>query len=328
MIPTDPFALLCLYRDRGWALVPVRAGEKRPSIQDWPNRKFDVLDCDPADNVGIKLGHRSGGLVDVDLDCGEALALADIYLPDTSAVFGRASKPRSHRLYVATDAVFAAFVDPIAGDTLLEIRADGQTGGCHQTIVPPSVAGERREWCGDIIEPAPVDCRALERHCIMLAIGCLVHRYVGETPALSPWAPGWDHLRLLWECDQEIGRLAYGWLKRPAPDEAHRYPRPRAERSPIEVELDELAAAIPNDVDWHGWNNVGMAFYVASGGSDAGFVAFDDFSAKSPKYDARETAARWVHFGHSPPSRIGKGSLIWWARRAGWRPGGPDGCAA
>jgi hypothetical protein len=103
---TDMYDCLCLYLDRGWAVVPVCAGEKRPTLKGWPDREFDIFDVDPVGNVGVKLGRRSGHLIDVDLDCVEALGLADMYLPQTRAVFGRAAKPYSHRLYVAEGAVF------------------------------------------------------------------------------------------------------------------------------------------------------------------------------------------------------------------------------
>jgi Primase C terminal 2 (PriCT-2)/Bifunctional DNA primase/polymerase, N-terminal len=326
----DFHALLYEYAERlKWALIPARAGEKRPSVQDWPNRVFNCFELDPNGNVGVKLGHRSGGLVDIDLDCSEALALAEIYLPPSGAIFGRSSKPQSHYFYTASSSVFETFVDPIGGDTLLELRADGRTGGCHQTIVPPSIAGgERREWQSDTIEPVVVDHRVLRRRCARLAIGCLVARYVGETAARKPLDAGWDHPKLLWECDHALGRRAYEWLRKPAPDAPQCHPRPRAERSQLEVDLDELAAAIPNAFDWEAWNRIGLAFFAASGGSEAGFAAFDDLSARSPKYCPRETAARWANYRRSPPSHIGKGTLIHLARQAGWRPGGSHGRAA
>jgi hypothetical protein len=82
-----------------------------------------------------------------DLDCPEALALADLYLPATGAKFGRESKARSHRLYVSPGAIYEAFADPISGEMLLELRGDGREGGAHLTLLPPSIAdGERRAW--------------------------------------------------------------------------------------------------------------------------------------------------------------------------------------
>ena len=46
-------------------------------------------------------GSLSPGLVDVDLDSTEACQLAPQFLPPTNAIFGRACKRGSHRLYVA-----------------------------------------------------------------------------------------------------------------------------------------------------------------------------------------------------------------------------------
>lgn len=51
-------------------------------------------------NIAIQLGPKSHGLTDVDLDCIEAIALAEFLLPPTDAIFGRKSKPGSHRLYI------------------------------------------------------------------------------------------------------------------------------------------------------------------------------------------------------------------------------------
>ena len=156
---------------------------------------------------------------------------------------------------------------------------------------------------------------------ICLAIGCLVMQYVGEAPAKTPMAPGWDHARLLWECDHDLGRRAYHWLDQPAPDAPRRHPKPMRSRSPIEVELHELARAIPNNFGWEDWNRIGMAFFAASEGSEEGFCAFDLFSAKNRKYDPREILARWENYRRSPPTQIGMGTLIHYARQAGWRPG-------
>jgi hypothetical protein len=38
------------------------------------------------------LGSKSNGLTDVDLDSPEAVKIADYFLPETEAVFGRAGK--------------------------------------------------------------------------------------------------------------------------------------------------------------------------------------------------------------------------------------------
>jgi hypothetical protein len=85
-------------------------------------------------------------LVDIDLDCDEAIDLAPRFLPDTGAIFGRKSKLRSHLLYVC-DPLPATkkFMDPTDQATLVEFRSTGT-----QTIFPPSVRG----WDDDKDPPA------------------------------------------------------------------------------------------------------------------------------------------------------------------------------
>jgi hypothetical protein len=165
------------YQRRGWQVVPIPAGEKRPRLPGWGKLRLSLDDLprhfSGDGNVGVILGPPSGELVDVDIDCAEALAIADLYLPPTGAEFGRASKPRSHRLYVAPGSAHEAFADPLDGSTLLELRGEGRDGGCHQTVFPPSVhpSGERVAWQGGTIAPAVVDSAALRRRTAWLAIG-------------------------------------------------------------------------------------------------------------------------------------------------------------
>jgi hypothetical protein len=317
------------YLQRGWRILPVPHGEKVPSFAGWPDfrassEKLDQLFA--GKNIAGLLGTRSDELADIDLDCLEAIQLADLYLPGTGAEFGRASKPRSHRLFIAVGAIFEAFADPVSGEMLLELRADGRTGGAHLTILPPSVTGgELRSWHGDTIAPAVVSAAALRLAAAWLAIGCLVMRYVSEHAARRP-----DHdlPQLLWEFDHELGRTARRWLGRPDPDAPQRYPRRRSELSERHLNLAEIAAAIPNNSSWEDWNKIGMAIFAASGGSGDGFIVFDDFSAKSPKYDPHEVQKRWFNYCRSPPSRIGMGTLVHLARQAGWRAQGKTGVAS
>jgi hypothetical protein len=311
------------YHRREWKTVPIVKGEKGPTFQGWPD-----FVADPADfpnlygnaNVGLILGHRSGDVADIDLDCTEAIELAPIYLPATASVFGRPSKPRSHWLYISPGAIKETFPDPICEDrknTLLELRSDGASGGGHQTLMPPSIAdGEQRQWDCDG-DPAAVNPRVLRHRCALLAAACLVRRYI--SPYASERADS-GHLELLWEFDHELARPAFGWFKRSPPDQPLRYPRPRCHQAPEDLDLAEVVAQIPNRFDWEGWNNIGLAIFAASKNAGDGFIAFDDFSARSSKYDPRETEARWKHYGRSPPNRTGIGKLARLAYEAGWRP--------
>jgi Primase C terminal 2 (PriCT-2)/Bifunctional DNA primase/polymerase, N-terminal len=304
--------------DRGWQFAIVPPDEKGPDRKGWPDHRPSVEEVRrhlaAGGNIGVRLGPASGELVDIDLDCTEALALADLYLPATQAEFGRASKLRSHRLFIAPKATFETFADPVDGSMLLELRADGRDGGAHQTLFPPSVAdGERREWHGEVIAPAVVSATFLRTAAAWLAVGALVRRYVSASASEHP-AP--DMPDLLQDADPVLGQAAQRWVKLP-----HRTPaRPSREMTADEIDLAEMVAAIPNSEDWDGWNNMGLAIYAATGGSDHGGVIFDDWSAKSTKYNPYVTGERWRHYHRSPPSRTGIGKLISLALAAGWRP--------
>jgi hypothetical protein len=85
-------------------------------------------------------------------------------------------------------------------------------------------------------------------------------------------------------------------------------------------------AVIPNDggTHWSTWSNdIGIAVFGASGGEDWGLREYDTWSAKSPKYDAKNTADRWAGFHKSPPNRAGMGKLWYLAEQAspGWMKG-------
>jgi len=108
------------YKSRRWSIIPIPLGEKKPVIADWPNLRIAENDLpnyfENESNIGLLLGEASGGLIDVDLDCDEALALAPIYLPYTGLVHGRPSKLDSHcRLALVLQGQVAPKVQEIHG---------------------------------------------------------------------------------------------------------------------------------------------------------------------------------------------------------------------
>ncbi len=136
------------FRNRGWSPIPVRFKEKIP-LPGWPNYEATeeaiVRDFGRGPvNIGVRLGISSGGLVDLDLDCPEARALAPLLIPATGFRFGRSIARGSHYFYL-TDMPLKGqkFLDPITRRSLLELRSSGQ-----QTLVPPSVhpSGEPIEF--------------------------------------------------------------------------------------------------------------------------------------------------------------------------------------
>lgn len=146
----------CDYARRGWSPVPIPAKSKRPTMKGW--ERLRLAESDVARhfrgscNVGVLLGEPSNWLIDVDLDDPLAVDLADQFLPATGAEFGRAGKPRSHRLYVVTAPVKTVKRHAENRKMIAELRS----GGC-QTVFPGSVhpSGERIEWSAHG-EPAKV----------------------------------------------------------------------------------------------------------------------------------------------------------------------------
>jgi hypothetical protein len=112
--------------------------------------------------------------------------------------------------------------------------------------------------------------------------------------------------------------LQFDWLGLPHPDAPRPYPRPPREMSQAELDLAKLVAEIPNNCDWHEWNAIGLAIFAVDS-SDHGLTVFDDFSAKSQKYDPHTVQERWRNYRRSPPNATGIGKLVALAIAAGWR---------
>jgi hypothetical protein len=177
-----------VFHRRGWAPLPVPFRTKRPTLKGWPDLRLteDELGAHfngAPQNVGVILGAPSGNLVDIDLDAREAMALADRFLPRTGSEFGRASKPRSHRLYYVAPLVETTKFPDVdkASDTdatamLVELRSTGA-----QTIFPGSVheSGEAIEFYTDG-DPAHVDGETLLGTVRRLAAAALLARHWPE----------------------------------------------------------------------------------------------------------------------------------------------------
>jgi bifunctional DNA primase/polymerase-like protein len=136
------------YIESGYSPIPIPFKKKGPKLKKWPELRLNRQNYSShfngkKQNIGILLGEASGGLIDIDLDCPEAIKLAPYFLPETQAVFGRTSRPRSHWIYICPEIKktnkFA--LDPIG--TIVEIRSNKM-----QTVFPPSVhpSGERVTW--------------------------------------------------------------------------------------------------------------------------------------------------------------------------------------
>jgi Virulence-associated protein E/Bifunctional DNA primase/polymerase, N-terminal len=171
----SPLGIAVSYLHRGWSPIPVPHKSKRPLGDEWQNLRIAEGFArqwfnGEAQNVGVLLGAPSAGLTDGDLDCQEAIVAAAYLMPKTDAIFGRASKRASHRLYKTTLCESQGKATIQFKDTqkpakvILEFRVGADAAGDHaaQTIAPGSVhpSGELITWEDDG-EPAAVDDVAL-----------------------------------------------------------------------------------------------------------------------------------------------------------------------
>ena len=182
--PTRPIEFARRYIHRGWAPVPIPRGRKGPIEDGWQNLTITAENVaehfnGTAMNIGVQMGPKSGGLTDVDLDCAEAVQIAPHFLPPTGAVFGRATKPRSHYLYTSQDAEDVSAIQhrDQNGAMIVELRVGASKG--VQTMFPGSKhpdTGETVEWNveGD---PATTLFATFKHAVRMIAVASLLTRH-------------------------------------------------------------------------------------------------------------------------------------------------------
>ncbi len=190
--PSAPIAVARRYVAHGWMPIPVPHRSKNPGVAEWQNLRITDENVDQffgtrASNVGVLLGDTSGGLVDVDLDCAEAIGAAPFLLPGTTMTFGRKGRPKSHYLYVAGGSASLKLLDPTEPEieiegtkkkrktTIIELRSTGL-----QTVFPGSThtSGEAVEWSDGIpTHPTTVDAEGLARAVCHTAAASLLARH-------------------------------------------------------------------------------------------------------------------------------------------------------
>jgi hypothetical protein len=100
--------------------------------------------------------------------------------------------------------------------------------------------------------------------------------------------------------------------------------RAKTQTAPSDYPLvEKILTALPNppDAAWADWNKVCMATWAATGGSERGFRAFDDWSRKWQGYDAENTRREWDKVSRCPPNDLTIGTLAFLADEhcPGWR---------
>jgi hypothetical protein len=172
------------YLEHGFTPLPVPHRAKKPVIEGWPELRIGRADLaryfpDSRDsNIGLIL-HDQSRLVDMDLDCPEAVGAGRAWLPRSNWVSGRRGKPLSHYWYEADAPVAYQEYDDVDGTRLLERRA----GDGHQTIVPPGTheSGEETAWDCLSGRPTPITATDAVRLAREVAAVSLLVRHWPET---------------------------------------------------------------------------------------------------------------------------------------------------
>jgi putative DNA primase/helicase len=181
-VSTPALELAREYLARDYRVVPVPAGQKGPVIRGWEELRLSESDLPThfsnGNNIGILLGATSAGLVDLDLDCPQAVTLAPRFFPKTTMRWGHENRPDSHWGYRATGTIPATIRLQFKRETLLELRS---TGG--QTLVPPSTHpdGDEYVWNGSL-DPTSIDGDDLVRRVHRLGAACLLTQHWPAPP--------------------------------------------------------------------------------------------------------------------------------------------------
>jgi putative DNA primase/helicase len=273
-----PFARHAIaYRQHGYAPVPVRPGSKAPHINDWSHWCQDL----PPEELLHEWAQRypAAGIA---LALGPASAVLALDLDhDIDGLHARVQEAAGPSPVAKRGQKGATFFYRFSGERSRSFHRQGQTvaeilAGGRLAIVPPTIH--------------PLTGQPY----VWLTDTTLLDIAPSELPALNTAA---------------IAAL----FEPPPPPRRHRYFRTRREPSRLET-LNAALAHIPPGCDYHSWVQIGMALKAELG--DAGFELWDRWSAASPKYDARQMAAKWRSFSGRG---ITAGTLFHIARQHGWR---------
>ena len=271
-----------LYREHGYAPIPVRPNSKAPLIADWSRFSDQLPDAAQVDawakqypraGIAIATGPASG-IVALDLDHDDGSHPAILEAAGPSPVGKRGARG-------------ATYFYRFSGERSQAFRRNGETiceilGPKRLVIIPPTIhpdTGRAYEWT----TPA---------------------RLINVHPSQLPPLNAAGVAALFKEPDRKPQRS--------------RRATPRTTDHSGDAELIAQALShIPADLDRHSWIRIGMAIKAALG--DAGFQLWNDWSSTAPgKYDASQMEAQWRSF--EAEGGISPGTLFYFAKQHGWTP--------
>jgi hypothetical protein len=268
-----------LYRQLGYAPVPVRPGTKAPCISEWTRWCSELPSPElirewskkyPDAGIAIATGPASGIVaLDLDHDDGSHARVLAAAGPSPVGKQGARGPTYFYRYRGEPSQAFRRH-----GHTICEVLSDKRL-----VIIPPTIHPDTGK---------PYVWTTPER---------LLNRAPSSLPPLNSTAVA---------APFEPERQASPRRQSP-PRHARRSRQPQAAR------LAEALQHIPAD-DYHTWVRCGLALKAALG--DEGFAVWEAWSATSPKFDARVMAAKWRSF---EPTEITAGTLFHLAARHGWQ---------
>jgi hypothetical protein len=257
--------------------VPVRPGSKAPWIADWSRWCNELPSGELVQEWAVR--YPGAGL---SIALGPASGVTALDLDhDIDGLHARILKAAGPSPVAKRGARGATLFYRFAGERSRAFRRDGQTvaeilAGGRLTILPPTAHA---------VTGLPY---------AWLTPDTLLESPPGSLPKLDA--------------------AAVAALFDPPP-QPHRRRQSPSPRDPSRTEaLAGALSHIPSCCDYFTWVHIGMALRAELG--DAGFELWDKWSSGSPKYDARQMAAKWRSFDGRG---ITAGTLFHFARQHGWR---------
>ncbi len=311
------------YAGRGWCVFPI-SRSKKPLVK-WgteattdPIKIADMWRKRPGAYVAMALGEII--VLDADGPGGlakllEMAAACGGQIPDTL----RASTPRAqgglHVFYrVPSGTVVRLFTAPRAnkGDDGLDIKGRGSL-----VVLPEGDGSDGRQW----LNQTPIAT-------LTPAMLAWIVSYTGKRGEMSagsgPLTGGTgrnagDPLPAYVTDVRSARAIAGESLAQRALSSQGRTPWSTYEEARIR---SALAAIDIKGMRYDTFVQIGMALeelaWDRSDGTSIGFDLWDEFCARSEYYDQAGLEQKWTSFGNYGGNRVGVGSIIAWAKEAGW----------
>ncbi len=264
--------LFTRYQQHGWALVPLAPGQKSPRDKGWNREALCLTSEDDVRNLThAGLAHAYSGTCAIDIDdvelAIEAMGKVGIdlreYLFASDAVRISSGRPNRAKLLYRLET-------PLPSYKVISLR-----DGVKVNVIDFRCATKGGMSVQDALPPT------LHPDTKKPYVWRYNDAMIGDWQSL-PDLPA--PLRAYWEsklkpADAEKEAIDYDYT---------------------EAELIALCKPFDPDTDYLTWINVGMALHHASGGSDAGFAAWNEWSKQGDKYKGEhDLDVHWRSFNGS-----------------------------